>query len=41
MSSDVFGLFALQPKKQEARPCLCHTEGLAEMLGQEPGLWLG
>lgn len=32
----VLGLFALQPKKQESRPCLCHTE----MLGQEPVLWL-
>lgn len=38
MASDGFGLFNLLPKKQEARLCLRCTEGLVEMLRQEPGL---
>lgn len=33
-----FGLFTLLPKEQEARLCLCCTEGLVEMLRQET--WL-
>lgn len=41
MASGGLGLFNLLPQNQEARLCLRCTDGLVEMLGQEPALSTG